>query len=228
MTTRVLVVDDQDLLRTGLVTLLNADPGIEVVGEAGDGACAVELAAALRPDVVVMDIRMPVLDGISAIRRILSGAGEKVPRVMVLTTFDLPEYVYTALRDGAAAFLLKDTPPGRIIAAVHAVAAGDMVIAPRITRELVETYARHHRSAARARQLDTLTNRETEILHLVGRGITNSAIAQHLMLSEATVKTHIKRLMSKLGLTSRAQAVVIAYESGLITPGQRPEKVCQV
>jgi RNA polymerase sigma factor (sigma-70 family) len=218
VTTRVLVADDQALLRTGLVTLLNADSGLEVVGEAADGARAVELAAELRPDVVLMDIRMPVLDGIAATRQILSAPAEDAPRVMVLTTFDLPEYVYSALSEGAAGFLLKDTPPDRIIAAVHTIAAGDMLIAPHITRQLVETYAQHHQATALGQQLDSLTNRENEVLRLVGNGLTNGEIAQRLVLSEATVKTHIKRLMSKLGLTSRAQAVVTAYESGLVTP----------
>jgi DNA-binding NarL/FixJ family response regulator len=233
VTLRVLVADDQDLLRTGLVTLLNAAPGIEVAGEAADGGRAVELAAALRPDVVLMDIRMPVLDGITATRQILAAAGEDPPRVMILTTFDLPEYVYSALSEGAAGFLLKDTPPDRIVAAVHTIAAGDMLIAPRITRELVETYAQHHQSAARGHHLGSLTNRETEVLRLVGTGLTNGEIAGRLLLSEATVKTHVKRLMSKLSLASRAQAVVAAYESRLVTPGahrdtaERPSKgVC--
>ncbi|MFD5320180.1 response regulator [Streptomyces sp. NPDC127098] len=220
MTTRVLVADDQALLRAALVTLLNAAPGLEVVGEAADGVQAVELAAELRPDVITMDIRMPVLDGVTATRRILSAAGDDAPRVLMLTTFDLPEYVYTALGEGAAGFLLKDTPPDRIVAAVHTVAAGDMLIAPDITRDLVETYARHHRSIARADRPDTLTNRETEVLRLVGKGLSNGEIARQLVLSESTVKTHVKRLMGKLGLASRAQAVVVAYETGLVTPGE--------
>jgi DNA-binding NarL/FixJ family response regulator len=222
VTTRVLVADDQELLRTGLVALLNIAPDIEVVGEAADGVQAVELAAALRPDVVVMDVRMPVLDGIAATRQILSAAGEDAPRVLMLTSFDLPEYVYTTLGDGAAGFLLKETPPNRIVSAVRTIAAGDMLIAPRITRDLVETYAQHHRSVARRHRLDSLTNRETEVLRLVGTGQTNAEIAERLVLSEATVKTHIKRLMGKLGLSSRAQAVVAAYESGLVTPGKCP------
>jgi DNA-binding NarL/FixJ family response regulator len=222
VTTRVLVADDQELLRTGLVALLNIAPDIEVVGEAADGVQAVELAAALRPDVIVMDVRMPVLDGIAATRQILSAAGEDAPRVLMLTSFDLPEYVYTTLGDGAAGFLLKETPPNRIVSAVRTIAAGDMLIAPRITRDLVETYAQHHRSVARRHRLDSLTNRETEVLRLVGTGLTNAEIAERLVLSEATVKTHIKRLMGKLGLSSRAQAVVAAYESGLVTPGKCP------
>jgi DNA-binding NarL/FixJ family response regulator len=219
MTTRVLVADDQDLIRAGLVALFNAAPGLEVAGEAADGEQAVALAADTRPDVVLMDIRMPVLDGIGATRRILSAPGEDHPRVVVLTTFDLDEYVYTALGAGASGFLLKDTPPQRIIAAVHTIAAGDILIAPRITHRLIETYAQHHQTmAARDHRLRELTARETEVLRLVGNGLSNTQIAERLVLSEATVKTHVKRLMSKLMLASRAQAVVVAYESGLVIP----------
>jgi DNA-binding NarL/FixJ family response regulator len=215
---RILVVDDQALVRGGLVALFTAAPGLEVVGEAADGADAVELAAETRPDVILMGIRMPVLDGIEATRRILA-AGEDRPRIIVLTTFDLDEYVYTALGEGASGFLLKDTPPDRIISAVHTVAAGDILITPRITHRLVEAYAQHHRTAAAANaHLSRLTPRETEILRLVGTGLTNAQIAQRLVLSEATVKTHVKHLMAKLHLSSRAQAVVVAYETGLVQP----------
>ncbi|MDU0288919.1 response regulator transcription factor [Saccharothrix longispora] len=220
MTVRVLVADDQALIRAGLVALFTAAPGFEVVGEAADGAEAVALTAATSPDVVLMDIRMPVLDGIAATRRILADAGEDPPRVVVLTTFDLPEYVYTALGEGAAGFLVKDTPPERIISAVRTVAAGDILIAPHITHRLIETYAQHHRATSvGAPQLARLTARETEVLRLVGNGLTNAQIAQRLVLSEATVKTHVKRMMGKLALSSRAQAVVVAYETGLIVPG---------
>jgi DNA-binding NarL/FixJ family response regulator len=216
---RVLVVDDQALIRGGLVALFTAAPGIEVVGEAADGAQAVALAAATGPDVILMDIRMPVLDGIAATRRILATPREDPPRVVVLTTFDVDEYVYAALGGGASGFLLKDTPPDRIISAVHTVAAGDMLIAPRITHRLIETFSRHHRTAATPDpHLAELTPRETEVLRLVGNGLTNAQIAQRLVLSEATVKTHVKRLMGKLRLSSRAQAVVVAYETGLIVP----------
>ena len=216
---RVLVADDQPLIRTGLVALFDAAPGLEVAGEAADGEEAVALTAEVAPDGVLMDIRMPVLDGIGATRRILSTPGERHPRIIVLTTFDLDEYVYTALGEGASGFLLKDMPPQRIIAAVHTIAAGDMLIAPRITHRLVETYARHHRTAeVLYRGVGTLTARETEVLCLVGNGLSNGQIAERLVLSEATVKTHVKHLMAKLGLASRAQAVVAAYESGLVTP----------
>ena len=219
MTIRVLVADDQALIRAGLVALFTAAAGLEVVGEAADGAEAVTLTAATRPDVVMMDIRMPVLDGIAATRQILAAPGENHPRVIVLTTFDLDEYVYNALGEGASGFLLKDTPPERIISAVHTIAAGDILIAPRITHRLIETYSQHHRTtAARSPGLAELTARETEVLLLVGNGLSNLEIAQRLYLSEATVKTHVKRLMGKLRLTSRAQAVVVAYESGLIVP----------
>jgi DNA-binding NarL/FixJ family response regulator len=219
MTTRVLVADDQDLIRAGLVALFNAAPGLEVAGEAADGEQAVALAADTEPDVVLMDIRMPVLDGIGATRRILSAPGDHHPRVVVLTTFDLDEYVYTALGAGASGFLLKDTPPQRIIAAVHTIAAGDILLAPRITHRLIETYAQHHQTMpARDHRLRELTARETEVLRLVGNGLSNTQIAERLVLSEATVKTHVKRLMSKLMLASRAQAVVVAYESGLVIP----------
>ncbi len=219
MTIRVLVADDQALIRAGLVALFTAAPGFEVVGEAADGEQAVAVAARTSPDVILMDIRMPVLDGIAATRRIIAAHREDPPRIVVLTTFDLPEYVYTALGEGASGFLVKDTPPERIISAVRTIAAGDILVAPHITHRLIETYAQHHRATAvGAPQLQTLTARETEVLRLVGNGLTNGQIAQRLVLSEATVKTHVKRMMGKLGLSSRAQAVVVAYETGLIVP----------
>jgi len=220
MTIRILIADDQALIRGGLAALFNAAPGTEVVGEAADGAQAVELAVGTRPDLVLMDIRMPVLDGIGATRQILSGAVQPPPRVVVLTTFDVDEYVYAALGEGAAGFLLKDTPPERILAAVHTIMAGDVLITPHITQRLIENSSRHHRvSVVEQPQLESLTARELEVLRLVGLGLTNTQIAGRLVLSEATVKTHVKHVMGKLGLNSRAQAVVVAYETGLVVPG---------
>jgi DNA-binding NarL/FixJ family response regulator len=216
---RVLVADDQALIRAGLVALFRSAAGLEIVGEAGDGAEALARTAEARPDVVLMDIRMPVLDGIVATREILNGSGGHRPRIVVMTAFDLDEYVYAALLAGASGFLLKDTPPARIIMAVRTIAAGDVLLAPRITRRLIEAYSGHRRAiAADAERLGTLTIRETEVLRLIGAGLSNAEIAERLRLSEATVKTHLKNLMSKLGLNSRAQAVVLAYESGLIVP----------
>ncbi|WP_031078900.1 response regulator transcription factor [Streptomyces sp. NRRL S-118] len=219
--TRVLVVDDQFLIRAGLVGLLRAAPGIEVVGEAADGEEAVALVARARPDVVLMDIRMPGMGGIEATERILAEAQDPAPRILVLTTFDLDEYVYGALRAGASGFLLKDSGPERLLAAVAAVGGGDALFAPSVTRRLVEAYARQAAGtpAAAPPDLAALTGRETEVLRLTARGLSNAEIAGELFISEATVKTHLHRAMGKLGLDSRAQAVVVAYESGLVTPG---------
>ncbi|MCP2322807.1 DNA-binding NarL/FixJ family response regulator [Hamadaea flava] len=216
---RVLVVDDQILIRAGLVALLNAAPGMEVVGDAADGKQAIAMAAEHSPDVVVMDVRMPGLDGISATRQIVS-QGDPPPRVLILTTFDLDEYVYQALREGASGFLLKDTPPERLLAAVTTVAAGDMLFAPTVTRRLIEAYAPSGVPGAGeyADQLATLTARELEVVRWVARGLSNQDIADQLVVSEATVKTHLNRAMVKLRLTNRAQAVVYAYEAGLVTP----------
>ncbi|MER5228223.1 response regulator transcription factor [Streptomyces flaveus] len=221
--TRVLVVDDQFLIRAGLVGLLNAAPGFEVAGEAGDGEEAVRLAAKMRPDVILMDIRMPGMNGIQATERILADAADPAPRVLVLTTFDLDEYVYGALRAGASGFLLKDSGPERLLAAVAAVAGGDALFAPSVTRRLVEAFAHRARSAPGAQpspDLGALTSREVEVLKLIARGLSNAEIADRLSISEATVKTHLNRTMTKLDLNSRAQAVVIAYETGLVTPGE--------
>ncbi|WP_037357141.1 response regulator [Amycolatopsis orientalis] len=215
--TSVLVVDDQDLVRAGLVALLGAAPGVEVVGEARDGLQAVEEAARLRPEVILMDIRLPSLDGVSATARILAGPDK--PRVLILTVFDLDEYVYRALRAGAAGFLLKDSPPETLISGIQAVARGDMLFGPTITRRLVEAYTSTP-PAEPAPELTALTEREREVLRLVGTGMSNADIAARLLVSEATVKTHLNRLMSKLGISSRAQAVVVAYETGLVRPGR--------
>ncbi|MFF9864814.1 response regulator [Streptomyces sp. NPDC013953] len=219
--TRVLVVDDQFLIRAGLVGLLRAAPGIEVVGEAADGEEAVALVARARPDVVLMDIRMPGMGGIEATERILAEAQDPAPRILVLTTFDLDEYVYGALRAGASGFLLKDSGPERLLAAVAAVGGGDALFAPSVTRRLVEAYARQAAGppAPAPPDLAALTGRETEVLRLTARGLSNAEIAGELFISEATVKTHLNRAMGKLGLDSRAQAVVVAYETGLVTPG---------
>jgi DNA-binding NarL/FixJ family response regulator len=216
---RVLVVDDQILIRAGLSALLRAVPGLQVVGEASDGEEAVRLAATGRPEVILMDIRMPGTDGITATERILAAAGDPPPRVLILTTFDLDEYVYTALRAGACGFLLKDTPPERLLAAIDTVASGDMLFAPSVTRRLIEAFApRPAPAAGPAPEMESLTRRECEVLRLVGTGLSNTEIAEHLVLSTATVKTHLNRTMTKLALSSRAQAVVLAYETGLVIP----------
>ncbi|MDQ1042176.1 response regulator transcription factor [Streptomyces sp. V4I2] len=220
--TRVLVVDDQFLIRAGLVGLLDAAPGFEVAGEAGDGEEAVRLAAKTRPDVILMDIRMPGMNGIQATKRIIADAAGPAPRVLILTTFDLDEYVYGALRAGASGFLLKDSGPERLLAAVAAVGGGDALFAPTVTRRLVEAFAHQARSEPGAQpplDLGTLTSREVEVLKLIARGLSNPEIADRLSISEATVKTHLNRTMTKLDLDSRAQAVVVAYETGLVTPG---------
>ncbi|KFU82059.1 DNA-binding response regulator, NarL/FixJ family, contains REC and HTH domains [Amycolatopsis lurida] len=217
----VLVVDDQDLVRAGFVALLRAAPGITVVGEAADGQEAVDLSARLRPDVVLMDIRMPGTNGVVATERILAAERDRPTRVLVLTTFDLDEYVYAALRAGASGFLFKDVRAERLVAAIHTIAAGEQLFAPSVMRRLIEAYANRPGGAtgARGQELDCLTARETEVLRLVGKGMTNGGIAGELVVSESTVKTHVNRAMTKLGLSSRAQIVALAYESGLVTPG---------
>jgi DNA-binding NarL/FixJ family response regulator len=216
---RVVIADDQGMVRSGFSILLNAQPDIDVVGEAVNGQEAVARAAELRPDVILMDIRMPVLDGLQATRQIsvMDGA----PRVLVLTTFDLDDYVYEALRAGASGFLLKDASAGELASAVRVVAAGDALLSPGVTRRLIAEFARL--GAPRGpdrRQLKDLTERETEVLALVARGMSNAEIAAHLIVAEQTVKTHVSRVLMKLGLRDRTQAVVFAYESGLVQPGQ--------
>lgn len=220
----MLVVDDEILIRAGLAALLRAAPGLDVVGEAADGLEAVAAAAETHPDVILMDIRMPGMDGITAIERVLAAPYDPKPRIIVLTTFDIDEYVYAALRAGASGFLLKETSPHQVIAAVHAIAAGDMLFAPTVTHRLIQAYVQRRSHDARqppAPDLDQLTPREREILRLVGTGRTNTEIAGDLTVSEATIKTHLNRTMTKLGLASRAQAVVVAYETGLVAPRHR-------
>jgi DNA-binding NarL/FixJ family response regulator len=215
---RVLLVDDQALVRAGFRMILKAEPGIEVVGEASDGAEAVTLARELEPDVVLMDIRMPDFDGIEATRRIVDR--EEAPRVLVLTTFDLDEYVYEALRAGASGFLLKDAPEEQLVAGIRIVADGGSLFAPQVTRRLIERFARSHETTAPP-ALDELTPRELEVLRLVARGLSNAEIAATLVVSEHTVKTHVARLLQKLDLRDRVQAVVLAYETGVVQPGER-------
>jgi len=215
---RVLVVDDQELVRAGFVALVGSDPDLEVVGEAGDGAEAVRLGRELRPDVVLMDIRMPELDGIEATRQLV--ALDPAPGVLVLTTFDLDEYVYDALRAGASGFLLKDTPPVELLRAINVVASGDALLAPSITRRLIADFATQRSTPVeQPAELQFLTEREAEVLVEVARGLSNTEIADKLFIGEATVKTHVGRVLTKLGLSSRAQAVSYAYESGLVVPG---------
>ncbi|MEV5754742.1 response regulator transcription factor [Actinoallomurus sp. NPDC052308] len=215
---RVVIADDQALVRTGFAMILAAE-GIDVVGEAADGGKAVDEVRRTRPDVVLMDIRMPEVDGLEATRRILS-AGPYVPRVIILTTFDLDRYVYAALSAGASGFLLKDVSPEHLVAAVRLVRSGDALLAPSITRRLIERFARHDGQAATLhRDLSTLTPRELDVLRLLARGLSNAELAGRLQVSDATVKTHVTRILSKLGLRDRAQAIVVAYETGLVVPG---------
>ena len=216
-TLRVIVADDQDLVRAGLATVLDAEPDIEVVGAASDGAQAVALAEALAPDVVVMDVRMPVMDGIQATRAIVTSP--EAPRVLVVTTFDLDELVAEAIAAGASGFLLKDAGRAQIAEGVRVVAAGDALLAPSVTRRLLERFADRLRPAVPPPAVASLTAREAEVLTLLGRGLTNAEIAAALVVGEATVKTHVSRVLGKLGLRDRAQAVIAAYESGLIRPG---------
>jgi DNA-binding NarL/FixJ family response regulator len=217
---RVLIADDQVLVRTGFRVIVDAEPDLLVVGEAGDGRETIEAARALRPDVVLMDVRMPNMDGIEATRRL--AAGEHPPRVLILTTFDLDEHVYEALRAGASGFLLKDAGADELLHAVRVIAAGEALLSPSITRRLIADYARRPPVRERPQALEALTPRELEVLRLLARGHSNGDIARQLVLGEATVKTHVARVFQKLDLHDRAQAVVLAYETGLVQPGEAP------
>ena len=218
--TTVLIADDQALVRGGFRMILEAQPDLEVIAEAENGREAIEQTRLRKPDVVLMDVRMPGLDGIEATRQILSGHGGASTRVLMLTTFDLDEYVYEALRAGAAGFLLKNTAPGELVEAIRSVARGDALLAPSITRRLIEEYVQRPRAgAAEQPELEELTARERQVLTLIAGGQSNAEIADSLVVSEATVRTHVNRILTKLNLRDRTQAAVLAYETGLVTPG---------
>ena len=223
MTIRVLLADDQAMVRQGFGALLNAQEGMTVVGEAINGEEALRSCRDLRPDVVLMDVRMPVMDGLEATRRLMNppgGVGHR-PRVLMLTTFDLDDYVYESLRVGASGFLLKDATAGDLVAAVRIVAAGEALLSPSVTRKLIEEFARQpRRDRPRPDRLAGLTPREVDVVRLIARGLSNQEIAKALVVAEQTVKTHVGRILTKLDLRDRAQVVVTAYESGLVTPGE--------
>jgi DNA-binding NarL/FixJ family response regulator len=222
--TRVLLVDDQSLIRTGFRMILDAEEDIDVVGESADGTQAIDSVKRFKPDVVLMDIRMPEMDGIEATRRIVDGSdGDHPVRVLMLTTFDLDEYVYDALRAGASGFLLKDVPADQLVSGIRLVADGDSLLAPSVTRRLIEEFAKTPAvDAPPPPSFEDLTAREMEVLKLIARGMSNAEIAAELIVSETTVKTHVTRVLLKLGVRDRVQAVVSAYESGLVAPGARP------
>jgi DNA-binding NarL/FixJ family response regulator len=224
---RILLVDDQALVRAGFRMILDAEPEMDVVGEASDGREAVDRVRELRPDVVLMDIRMPDLDGLEATRRILAGAaadngsGNGAPKILMLTTFDLDEYVYEALRAGASGFLLKDTPPEQLVSAIHVIAEGEALLSPSITRRVISEFVKGTGPQPQTQfpRLQDLTPRELEVMQAIARGLSNAEIATELFVSETTVKTHVARILMKLGLRDRVQAVVLAYEAGVVQPG---------
>ena len=217
---RILVVDDQALVRSGFTMILESEDDLQVVGEAANGTEALEIARLEKPDIVLMDVRMPILDGVAATERLLANQRDDDPKVIILTTFDLDEYVYSALKAGASGFLLKDTPPDELINAIRVVAVGDALLAPSITRRLIADFAAGGTPQTEPNPaIDTLTDRETEVLTLLARGLSNAEIATELIVGETTVKTHVGRVLMKLGVRDRVQAVVAAYECGLVTPG---------
>ena len=220
MSVRVVIADDQALVRAGFKMILEAEPEIDVVGEAEDGIEAVELIKRVKPDVALMDIRMPRLNGLEATREVVNGGGGTPTRVLMLTTFDLNEYVYEALRAGASGFLLKDVPADQLVAGIQVVARGEALLAPSITRRLIEEFARNQPiERTPPKEIEELTAREMEVFKLIARGMSNAEVAAELIVSETTVKTHVARILMKLHLRDRVQAVVYAYESGLIQPG---------
>jgi DNA-binding NarL/FixJ family response regulator len=223
MTLRVVIVDDQELMRAGFTMILNAQPDFEVVGEAEDGRTGVEVCRQVRPDIVMMDIRMPEMDGIEATRLITDDPSVDT-KVLVLTTFDLDEYVYAAVRAGASGYLLKDTPPQELLAALRVIADGNALLSPSVTKRLIEEFARQPEiESVDSPQLGDLTERELEVLRLLATGLSNREIAASLYIGEATAKTHVSRVLTKLGVRDRVQAVVLAYEAGVVTPGSPSE-----
>ena len=219
MTIRVLLADDQALVRAGFRMILSAEPDIEVVGEADDGEATIAAVHRLQPDIVLMDIQMPVLDGLAATRRLVAEDGSTQTKVLILTTFERDDYIFEALQAGASGFLLKNAPPEELVHAVRVVGEGNALLAPSVTRRVIAAFAQHRSTVEQQSELQQLTEREVEVLRLLARGLTNAELAERLIVSEATVKTHVSHVLTKLDLRDRVQAVVFAYESGLVQPG---------